>query len=60
MAWWHICNEPYRHTEGAKGHSRGRGVPFYVALLILIVGIALSLFVILFFGAVLMLLGGGA
>jgi hypothetical protein len=31
---------------------------FYAALLVMVVGIALALFVILFFGAVLMLLGG--
>ena len=58
VARWHTWNEPHDHTDGAKGTLSGPGVPFYVALLILIVGIALALFVILFFGAVLMLLGG--
>jgi hypothetical protein len=45
------------NSKPSSGRSR-RGVPFYIALLILIVGIAVAVFVILFFGAVLMLYGG--
>jgi hypothetical protein len=58
VARWLIRNEPDHHTDGTEGRSRTRAVPFYAALLILVVGIAVAVFVILFFGAVLMLFGG--
>jgi hypothetical protein len=57
VARWH-WNEPQNHTDAAKRTLEPPGVSFYVALLVMVVGIALALFVILFFGAVLMLLGG--
>jgi hypothetical protein len=49
---------PTSEQMGQKGPRKGPGVPVYGALVVLIVGIALALFVVLFFGAVLMLLGG--
>jgi hypothetical protein len=58
VARWLIWDEPHLHTDGTEGRSRTRSVPFYSALLILVVGMAVAVFVILFFGAVLMLLGG--
>lgn len=58
MARWLIWDEPHHHTEATERLPRARGVPFYAALLILVVGMAVAVFVILFFGAVLMLFGG--
>jgi hypothetical protein len=57
VARWH-WSEPHNHTDAAKRTIERQGVSFYVALLIMVGGIALALFFILFFRAVLMLLSG--